>query len=126
MKNLLGSIESPNYPSEYPSSSDCSWVLDFGPGIYIKVHFNTFNLEEQSTCSFDYVSLRDGPSQSSPMLDGTTTYCGNAKPPNVTHLGPLTILFRSDKDTAKRGFSASYETWGKILLVLLSLNLTSL
>ena len=111
-KSRQGSIESPNYPNDYPSSSDCAWTLDFGPGIYVKVQFNNFFLEEQSTCSFDYVSLLDGPNRTSPLLQGTTSYCGNLKPPNVTHLGPMTVVFKSDKDTAKKGFSSSYETWG--------------
>ena len=122
MKSPRGSIESPNYPNDYPSSSDCAWTLDFGPGIFVRVHFDNFNLEEQSTCSFDYVSLLDGPNQTSPILDGTTTYCGNLRPPNITHLGPLTIRFRSDKDTARKGFSALYDTWGKIWHFLSLLN----
>lgn len=118
-KDYRGFIESPNYPNDYPRSSDCGWILDFGPGIFIKVQFNDFVLEEQITCSFDYVSILDGPNQTSPVLQGTTTYCGNLKPPTVIHLGPLTILFRSDKDTAKKGFSASYETWGNLISFML-------
>ena len=108
-----GNIESPNYPTDYPPSSNCGWILNFGFGIFVKVNFTNFLLEEQSTCSFDYVSLHNGSTQTSPLLLGTTTYCGVSRPPTTTHLGPLTIHFRSDKDTAKKGFSASYETWGE-------------
>ena len=112
MRNTQGRVESPNYPNDYPSSSNCGWFIDFGPGIYVKIEFTVFLLEEQSTCSFDYVSLHDGPNLTSPRLNGTTTYCGASKPPTTTHLGPLTVHFKSDKDTADKGFSAAYRTWG--------------
>ncbi|XP_065058299.1 fibrillin-1-like isoform X5 [Rhopilema esculentum] len=111
MKNTQGRVESPNYPNDYPSSSNCGWFIDFGPGIYVEIQFTVFLLEEQSTCSFDYVSLHDGPNLTSPRLNGTTTYCGASKPPTTTHLGPLTVHFKSDKDTADKGFSATYRTW---------------
>ncbi len=109
----FGFIESPNYPNDYPRSSQCAWVIDFGPGIYVNIEFTNFILEEKSASCFDYVSLHNGSTQSSPLVQGTSKYCGTTKPPNLKHLGPLTIYFASDKDTAKTGFAAYYKTWGR-------------
>eukprot|EP00794_Sanderia_malayensis_P007256 gene7256-8064_t len=106
-----GIIESPNYPNNYPSVSKCSWVIDFGPGIYVKLEFTSFSLEEMSQSCFDYVSIHNGSNEVSPLVHGTKKYCGSTTPPSVVHLGALTVYFESDRDTAKNGFSLTYTTW---------------
>ena len=107
-----GIIESPNYPKNYLSTTQCAWTIDFGSGIYVELEFIEFVLEEKSVLCFDYLSLHNGSNETTPMLQGTEKHCGQIQPPKQTHLGPLTIFFLSDKDTDKKGFSARYRTWG--------------
>ena len=52
-----GEISTPNYPSKYPSNSDCIWVIrprTFSP---IELKFTGFSIEPESRCGYDYVEV---------------------------------------------------------------------
>lgn len=34
-----GTIFSPGYPEEYPSSSDCTWLITVAPGLGVSLNF---------------------------------------------------------------------------------------
>ena len=40
-----GEVTSPNYPGEYPSSSDCTLVIDGGLNVRFKIKFASFEVE---------------------------------------------------------------------------------
>ena len=61
-------LTSPNYPEEYPGKQDCIWIIDFPKGKTIMVGFEAFNLEYQYDCENDFLELRDGSNESSPMI----------------------------------------------------------
>lgn len=53
-----GFIKSPNYPNNYPSSRDCTWVINV-PVIYqIELNISQFSLELSSDCRYDYLEIR--------------------------------------------------------------------
>lgn len=45
-------IMSPNFPEEYPSNSNCSWVVSVPPGHQIAFHFDQFEIERHDTCQY--------------------------------------------------------------------------
>ena len=45
-----GRIFSPNYPGEYPSNQDCSWMIQVETGSVIRLSFGHFELEPESDC----------------------------------------------------------------------------
>ncbi|XP_072044954.1 CUB domain-containing protein 2-like [Amphiura filiformis] len=56
--SLTGSISSPNYPGNYPSSSDCTYVIDIQDDgfILIDIVFHYFDLEN----SYDFLEYGTG------------------------------------------------------------------
>ena len=42
-----GYIQSPNYPNEYPSNSDCAWILQVIPGTTLRLEVDDIKIEER-------------------------------------------------------------------------------
>ena len=114
-----GSFSSPNYPSNYPNSRTCRWIIVVQDGHRVQLTFQTFVLETcviPSVCTCDHVEIRDGSDRSSPSFG---RFCGNNKPSPIHSSGrSLWIEFDSDLTTNEKGFSATYTTIGMILLLL--------
>ncbi|MEO7175149.1 MAG: M6 family metalloprotease domain-containing protein [Saprospiraceae bacterium] len=76
------------------------------PADKVRVTFSSFDLEEEPTCSWDYMRVYDGPDTFSPLIG---KYCGSTLPPDIvsTHAtGALTFQFRSDELIVKAGWAA--------------------
>ncbi|CAH3143109.1 unnamed protein product, partial [Porites lobata] len=106
-----GSFNSPNYPSNYPNSRTCRWIIVVQEGHRVQLTFQTFVLETcviPSVCTCDHVEIRDGSDGSSPSFG---RFCGNNKPSPIHSSGrSLWIEFDSDLTTNEKGFSATYTT----------------
>eukprot|EP00794_Sanderia_malayensis_P003246 gene3246-3727_t len=102
-----GNITSPNYPSNYPSRVECTWVLTVPTGM-ISIIFSQFLIEDHSMCNYDFVEIRDGDSNLAPLVG---KICGSKGLGfNYTSFGrSLYVKFRSDSSVTSRGFLA---TWG--------------
>ena len=50
LSNSSGRIVSPNYPGEYPSNQDCSWLVQVEEGYVVKLRVDHFELEPDSDC----------------------------------------------------------------------------
>ena len=50
LSNTSGRIVSPNYPGEYPSNQDCSWLVQVEEGYVVKLTVDHFELEPESDC----------------------------------------------------------------------------
>uniref|UniRef100_A0ABM0LZC4 Cubilin-like n=1 Tax=Saccoglossus kowalevskii TaxID=10224 RepID=A0ABM0LZC4_SACKO len=106
-----GNISSSNYPAPYPVHQECVWhIVTEKPASIIYLSIEDFVLEDASgpaTCSYDYLSVYDGPVLDSPLIG---TYCGNEIPHRFVSTGPgMTLLFRSNKNKQKRGFQLHYQ-----------------
>ena len=67
----------------------------------------------QFCCSYDYVSIHNGSSLSSPMIG---KYCGSQSPFSVVSTASsLVMMFKSDSSINMQGFNASYELVGELL-----------
>ncbi|XP_047455679.1 cubilin [Mugil cephalus] len=103
-----GSLSSPNYPDNYPTSRDCIFKIIVQINRQIMLNFTDFELEGSTpSCSFDFVEIRDGGYETSPLIG---KFCSDQKPPVlVSHSNRLWIRFRSDATITRRGFTAHWD-----------------
>lgn len=60
--------------NNYPGASDCQWVISAEKGYGVELIFQTFEIEEEADCGYDYMELFDGADTKSPRLG---RYCGS-------------------------------------------------
>jgi len=101
---------SPNHPDNYPTRLVCVWLIDLGYGYHTTLTFHKFMLEKNEKCSYDWLSVREGNSTSSPEI---TRVCGDVLPPIIEATGPVTIAFNTDSDKEFEGFHITYQAQGK-------------
>ncbi|XP_034025114.1 cubilin [Thalassophryne amazonica] len=103
----MGTFTSPNYPDNYPNSRECIYKIIVQVDMQIMLNFTDFNLEGSSSCSYDYVEIRDGGYETSPLIG---KFCSSQGPPVlVSHSNRLWVRFRSDLSVTMRGFSAHWD-----------------
>ncbi|XP_071577832.1 tolloid-like protein 2 isoform X1 [Temnothorax nylanderi] len=102
----VGHLESPNYPEEYQSSKECVWKLSVPQDYQVALKFQSFEIENHDSCVYDYVEVRDGHNNDSPLIG---VYCGYKIPPDIKSTGnKLLVKFISDGSVQKAGFSATF------------------
>ncbi|CAL1683040.1 unnamed protein product [Lasius platythorax] len=102
----IGHLESPNYPEEYQSSKECVWKLSVPQDYQVALKFQSFEIENHDNCVYDYVEVRDGHNNDSPLIG---VYCGYKIPPDIKSTGnKLLVKFVSDGSVQKAGFSATF------------------
>ena len=100
-----GTFSSPGYPNSYQNNLMCTYSIRVDPGKTVNLIFNDFQLEEDITCRFDFISIRDYDSSNAGRDLGK--YCGTRVPAQVKSSGnELWVLFKSDGSVGKRGFRA--------------------
>lgn len=60
--------------NNYPGGSDCEWVIVAEEGYGVELIFQTFEIEEEADCGYDYMELFDGYDGTAPRLG---RYCGS-------------------------------------------------
>uniref|UniRef100_A0A672G2T7 CUB and sushi domain-containing protein 1-like n=1 Tax=Salarias fasciatus TaxID=181472 RepID=A0A672G2T7_SALFA len=87
-----GTIFSPGYPEEYPSSADCSWLITVAPGFGIKLNFTLLQVHGPH----DFITVWDGPQETARKL-GVFTDGEPNDPPSSTS-NQVLIRFRSNTE----------------------------
>ena len=74
-----GVLTSPSFPYNYPDNTDCIYTISQPTGTGILLNFLSMDLEVGCYCDFllygelwyggDFLEIRDGPSEASPLLD---------------------------------------------------------
>lgn len=114
VKNESGSIQTPNYPLNYPEFKVCTWIIEVQPGDKVVLSFESFALEDNAFCDYDYLIIRDGLSSRSPLIG---KFCGTSRPATITSTDNyLWILFRSDSSTTSQGFKAVWTSEKSVVL----------
>ena len=75
-----GHMSSPSYPNYYPANEDCIYTVSESTGTVILLNFLSMDIHKyswDSSCDYDYLEIRDGPSDDSPLLD---KLCGSEIP----------------------------------------------
>ncbi|XP_038589680.1 bone morphogenetic protein 1-like isoform X1 [Micropterus salmoides] len=106
VKRDSGQIQSPNYPDDYLSNKVCVWKITVAEGFDVGLSFQSFEIERHDSCAYDYVEVRDGSSESSPLLGH---FCGYDKPDDIkSSSNQLWLKFVSDGSVNKAGFAANF------------------
>ncbi|XP_028320211.1 mannan-binding lectin serine protease 1 isoform X2 [Gouania willdenowi] len=104
-----GILTSPDFPSPYPKSSDCSYIIRVEPGFRLRLQFNTtFDVEDHPDiqCPYDYVTVHSREQVWGP-------FCGSESPGLIrTNSSFITIDFHSDNSGENRGWRMDYTTTG--------------
>ncbi|BHF63126.1 Bone morphoproteintic protein 1 [Sparganum proliferum] len=102
-----GNISSPDYPNNYPPNSNCIWRIEVPVGFSVLLTFESFDLEEETDCRFDYLEIFDGSSECSPKL---RRLCGSRIPTAVSSSkNTMTVKFTSDSQVHQKGFKAKFK-----------------
>ena len=63
-----------------------------------------YEIENHSSCNYDYIEVRDGPSLDSNII-GNERLCGPTAPTPIKSTGnTMTLLFHTDYSVTKTGF----------------------
>ncbi|KAK7823853.1 hypothetical protein U0070_020524, partial [Myodes glareolus] len=105
----FGDLKSPNYPNKYPNNWDCVYRITVGFNEQIELEFSNFALEDPSGQGcFDFVEIRDGGFETSPLLGH---YCGSVLPPKIiSQSNRLWLWFKTDRVQTDKGFLAHWDT----------------
>lgn len=49
---------SPNYPTTYNRNAECYWTITVAQGSSIMLLFVDMDIEQHSSCAYDYVEVR--------------------------------------------------------------------
>lgn len=92
------------------------------PGTKVKVVFDQFDVESNTSCSYDYLNIYDGPTTASTLIG---KYCGTTIPSSYTSTsanGELTFKFYSDEGVVNPGWKAKITTVGTVTLYTLTVS----
>ncbi|XP_078540694.1 embryonic protein UVS.2-like [Lissotriton helveticus] len=103
----FGFLNSTNYPSQYPSNTDCSYLIRVNAA-KILLTFNAFDIESSPNCESDYVRVYDGMTKDSPVL--LNKACGRGSvPPVVSSTNVMLLQFVTNGAISASGFNAYYQ-----------------
>uniref|UniRef100_A0A8C2E6P3 CUB and Sushi multiple domains 2 n=1 Tax=Cyprinus carpio TaxID=7962 RepID=A0A8C2E6P3_CYPCA len=99
-----GTIFSPGYPEDYPTSADCSWLITVAHGLGIRLNFTLLQVHGPQ----DFITVWDGPQETARKL-GVFTEGEPNNPPSSTS-NQVLIRFRSNSE--KGGlFKINYQAY---------------
>merc|ERR1739838_1243188 len=99
-----GTLQSPNFPNKYSNNHDETYNIEVQTGKTIEIIFETFELEANSRCSYDWLKIIDG---STTLLEET---CGSNVPTKLlSQTNKVEIIFHTDGSVTKRGFKLQWK-----------------
>ncbi|CAK6444530.1 unnamed protein product [Pipistrellus nathusii] len=110
LEKAQGTLTTPNWPeSDYPPGISCSWHIIAPPDQVISLTFGKFDVEPDTYCRYDSVSVFNGAVSDDAKRLGK--FCGDTAPGPISSEGnELLVQFVSDLSVTADGFSASYRT----------------
>ncbi|XP_006629277.1 dorsal-ventral patterning tolloid-like protein 1 isoform X2 [Lepisosteus oculatus] len=101
-----GQIQSPNYPDDYRPMKECVWKITVSANYNVGLSFQAFEIERHDSCAYDYLEVRDGNTENSPLIG---RFCGYDKPEDIRSTSNnLWMKFISDGTVNKAGFAANF------------------
>ncbi|KAM5229116.1 procollagen C-endopeptidase enhancer 1 [Ctenodactylus gundi] len=110
LEKAQGTLTTPNWPeSDYPPGINCNWHIIAPQDQVISLTFGKFDLEPDTYCRYDSVSVFNGAVNDNAKRLGK--FCGDTVPGPITSEGnELLVQFVSDLSVTADGFSAFYKT----------------
>ena len=97
-------VTSPNHPNNYPNNLRRTNTIEVEEGLIVEMQFTAFDVESHSSCSYDYVTIKNG--------DGTTLMektCGSSLPAAVTSTSNIVeIYFHTDRSGTESGWRLTW------------------
>ena len=108
--SVKDSIESPTTASgNYTNNENCKWSIKVQPGAVVKIAFSRLDLEHSVNCGKDYVLIRNGALDDSPVIG---RYCGINNTINITtNSNEARVDFVTDGSNTGKGFQLIYEQY---------------
>ncbi|XP_011500246.1 PREDICTED: cubilin-like, partial [Ceratosolen solmsi marchali] len=104
----MGYIRSPNYPKKYPKNKECIWIIEAQNKYLISLNFGSFDLENSTKCSNDYLEIRSGSQDNSPLLG---KFCGIKVENEITSMtNQIYIKFVTDSSLQNQGFEIQWRS----------------
>ncbi|XP_048459029.1 bone morphogenetic protein 1 isoform X2 [Rhincodon typus] len=101
-----GQIQSPNYPDDYRPMKECVWKITMSEHYNVGLVFQAFEVERHDNCAYDYLEVRNGNNENSPLIG---RFCGYDKPEDIKSTSnTLWMKFVSDGTVNKAGFAANF------------------
>ncbi|XP_050313173.1 cubilin-like isoform X2 [Anthonomus grandis grandis] len=98
-------IASPNYPNIPPPHTECIWTIRAPPGEILRIDFeDRFDVHSGYGCVQEYVELRDGSSDLSPLIK---TLCDVTPSTERTKNNVLRVKYFTDSEEPGDGFKAN-------------------
>ena len=100
----------------YPNSKNCTWNIEAPSGSRVELTFESFDLEKEATCKYDWLQAYEGKSSGHmPRIKNTGKLCGSHTPSNIVSRGnSLFLEWKADSSTVRKGFkvviSKKYQT----------------
>ncbi|KAI8521816.1 Tolloid-like protein 2 [Branchiostoma belcheri] len=92
--------------NNYGQQEECDWTITARQGQTVRLAFKSFEIEDETTCGYDYVEIFDGYDDSAEKLG---RFCGAETPDVIVSRGDsLLVRFRTDDTINKKGFHAQY------------------
>ncbi|CAG2116376.1 unnamed protein product, partial [Medioppia subpectinata] len=99
---VMGTIQSYDYPNNYPPNLSCKYKITALPGnCMVQLNFEQFRMEYSESCDNDYLEINNI-RYCGNQLEGATLLAFNKKPEDVS------IKFVTNGHKSYRGFRASY------------------
>lgn len=90
----------------YKSNALCRWLVYAPKGYIIQMNFLNFELEQDTACKYDFVTIYNNGSGRSEQMG---PFCGTNAPKVITTTDNIaTVVFQTDSSTAKDGFTISF------------------
>ncbi|XP_034938584.1 cubilin [Chelonus insularis] len=104
----IGIIKSPGYPDIYPNNRECIWIIEAPNKFRVFLDIKKFDLEKSTSCNFDYLEIRNGGYDTSPLIG---KFCGDEIPEEIqSFTNQLYIKFVSDSSRGHEGFMIEWDS----------------
>lgn len=104
-------IRLPVHDDSYAGEATCYWVIMAPANKAIRLHWNSFSLENAVDCIYDYLEIYDslGAQVNDERSKPLAKYCGNSVPEDLlSHSRQLVLKFVSDYSESDGGFDLTY------------------
>lgn len=96
-------IQSPNYPNNYPNNIECTWKLKVPQDRLVVLTFTEINLQQK----YDHVSVYDGCSTDQTDLQRSYTGVTSGRPRHQSTGSTLEVQLYTNPSIGSRGFQAT-------------------
>ena len=110
IRKTSGIIQTPGFPFQYPPNTQCEWRIKNTNGRRLRLKFNFFEVESQSSCNYDFLDIK-ATSRWSGVMRHIGRFCGTRIVPyfNIDPSQEMTLVFYSDSTIQRRGFHADFQ-----------------